>query len=178
MILMGVSGGGGFSDRGSSIGANMVRSFAYGSSMDTNQTRKRCGNLKLKADCIAILRDHSLAFTRWSTIRQCGVADAVPNPGKEVWGVVFELNAAELKRLDESEGYDPNRARELNAYVREEREVYDQNNRPLKVQVYFVVKKGTYLPSSSYKKLILSGAREHHLPPAYVGELEKIQIDG
>jgi gamma-glutamylcyclotransferase len=157
-----------------------MRSFAYGSSMDINQTRERCGNFKLKAECIARLKDHSLAFTRWSGSpnRKCGVADAVPNPGKEVWGVVFELNASELKRLDESEGYDPNRARELNAYVREERDVYDQNDRALKVQVYFVVKKGTYLPNANYKNLILRGARYHHLPSSYIAELEKVQVDG
>jgi hypothetical protein len=154
-------------------------SFAYGSSMDIAQTRSRCRNPNLKAECIAKLGDHRLAFTRWSTKRACGVADAVPAPGKEVWGVIFELNDAELELLDESEGYCATRACGQNSYVREERVVCRDGDetQPLKVQVYFVLKKGNFRPSYEYKNLILKGARAH-LPQSYISELEKTPVEG
>jgi len=49
--------------------------FAYGSNMDWNQIRGRCPSASFLG--IAVLLDHRLAFSRYSTTRNCGVADAV-----------------------------------------------------------------------------------------------------
>jgi gamma-glutamylcyclotransferase (GGCT)/AIG2-like uncharacterized protein YtfP len=154
--------------------------FAYGSNMNIDQMRERCGNRTLQAECVAKLEDHRLAFTRWSPRRKCGCADAVADAGSEVWGVVFRLSEAEQRELDKSEGYDPKGPREKNAYVREERIVYrdGDKNQPLPVKIYFVVEKGTYLPNTEYKNLILQGARYHNLPLWYICQLEKIEVSG
>jgi len=55
--------------------------FAYGSMMDLGEMRGRCTSAKFVA--VAKLPDHSLQFTRRSIKRGCGVADVVPEPGKD-----------------------------------------------------------------------------------------------
>ena len=64
--------------------------FAYGSMMDLGEMRGRCTSAKFVA--VAKLPDHSLQFTRRSIKRGCGVADVVPEPGRDVWGVVLKRN--------------------------------------------------------------------------------------
>jgi hypothetical protein len=66
---------------------------------------------------IAVLLDHQLAFTRYSKGRDCGVADAIPQKGSCVWGVVYEISDQEISPLDKSEGFRSGRAE--NAYVRQ-----------------------------------------------------------
>jgi hypothetical protein len=60
--------------------------FAYGSNMNWTQMRGRCPSARYVA--IAVLRNHTLAFTRKSVKRGCGVADAVWSERQEMWGVV------------------------------------------------------------------------------------------
>ena len=79
----------------------MIRVFAYGSNMDCEQMRERCPSTRFV--CVAKLPNHRLAFTRKSTRRNCGVADAVKAEGNEVWGVVYEIDDIDLPKLDSLE---------------------------------------------------------------------------
>jgi gamma-glutamylcyclotransferase (GGCT)/AIG2-like uncharacterized protein YtfP len=127
---------------------------------------------------MAVLVDHKLAFTRMSTGRECGVADAVPNDGSLLWGVVYEIPDREVGQLDKSEGYRPGRTK--NSYWRRECMVFQEGDeaRPLAVFTYLAERQpAPPNPSAAYKELIVSGARWWHLPDSYVRELEQIKAD-
>jgi gamma-glutamylcyclotransferase (GGCT)/AIG2-like uncharacterized protein YtfP len=149
--------------------------FAYGSNMDWDQMRERCPSTRFVGT--AVLRDHRLAFTRKSTNRNCGVADGVPEHGRELWGVVYEICDHDVGKLDTAEGYRP--GREKNSYWRRECLVFLDNDgeRPLTVSTYFAEREpNPPLPNAEYKNLILSGARYWHLPEGYIRELEEIRV--
>lgn len=153
--------------------------FAYGSNMDWDQMRNRCPSARFK--CTASLKDHKLAFTRYSGGRKCGVADAVPHEGHDVWGVVYQIEEVDIGRLDRSEGFKPGRPLEQNAYRREQRHVYDDDDQgsPLLVSLYFANKEDDPpLPNAAYKELIVKGAQHWHLPTEYIAELEQIKVHG
>ena len=148
--------------------------FAYGSNMNWAQMQSRCPSARFVS--VARLADHGLAFTRTSRTRGCGVADAVRRDGQDIWGVVYEINADDLVRLDRAEGYKPDRA--TNGYWRRECDVCLQGDefRSRKVQCYFAEPtENPPLPNKDYKNLILSGARGWGLPPHYVHSLETIE---
>jgi len=141
--------------------------FAYGSNLDWEQMKKRCPSARYCG--VAVLPDHRLAFTRRSKTRNCGVADALPEKGSDVWGVVYEIAEQDVGLLDKSEGYRP--GRENNAYVRGERHVFMDGDKesPLAVMIYFALpEKNPPLPSKEYKEQILKGARFWHLPEDYI----------
>ena len=151
--------------------------FAYGSNMDWRQMRKRCPSAQFLS--VALLRDHRLAFTRFSRSRECGVADAVAEEGAEVWGVVYQIAETEIGILDKCEGFQPGRERGENDYVREERRVYRDGDekQPLLVHIYFAKRQpDPPLPDKEYKTLVLKGAEYWHLPPTYVDELRRIEV--
>lgn len=109
------------------------------------------------------------------------MADAVPQLGHDVWGIVYQIEEFDIANLDQSEGFRPGRSPEQNAYIREERHVYDAGDegKPLLVNLYFANKEGDPpLPNTAYKELILKGAQHWHLPAQYVAELEQIKVNG
>lgn len=151
--------------------------FAYGSNLDLTQMRERCPSARDVG--IALLPGHRLAFSRFSKGRGCGVADAVPDAGRGVWGVLYEISARDLAALDKCEGYCEGRSR--NAYERQEIAVLLNGDAgdPRQAETYFAVPQpNPPLPNQKYKSLILEGARRRGLPAYYVGELERIQVAG
>ena len=150
--------------------------FAYGSNLSRDQMMCRCPSARFV--CVAMLPGHRLAFTRRSRTHGCGVADAVPEAGQQVWGAVFEIPDLEVGALDRSEGYRP--GREENAYWRQECTVFRDGDlqQPLPVWAYFAKREANSPPpSAEYKRLILDGARYWGLPEDYVRELEQIEVD-
>ncbi len=76
--------------------------FAYGSNLDPEQMASRCPSAR--AAFPAQLADHRLDFTYFSTRWSGGSADVVRHFGESVWGIVYELDPADLPRLDRFEG--------------------------------------------------------------------------
>jgi gamma-glutamylcyclotransferase (GGCT)/AIG2-like uncharacterized protein YtfP len=151
--------------------------FAYGSNLDFAQMRERCPSAQFLAK--AMLPQHRLAFTRKSTARGCGVADAVPDPAHEVWGAVFSIAETDVAQLDKSEGFVPGRPPSKSAYLREERHVWRDGDkeRPLLVSIYLANRQeDPPRPNAVYKKLIVDGAKSWHLPPTYIEQLEKVAV--
>lgn len=149
--------------------------FAYGSNLYWEQMQGRCPSAKFLA--VAKLPGHRLAFSRKSGKWNGAVADAVPDPAGEVWGVVYEVTPEDLAALDGCEGYVP--GRKGNAYERRQCEVWlegDPGN-PRSVEVYFAVpQENPGLPSREYVDRIVKGARFWKLPQEYISEfLEKIE---
>ena len=152
--------------------------FAYGSNLDWAQIRKRCPSTQPVS--VAAARGYRLAFSRFSTNRQCGAADIVPSPGNEVWGMLYEIDETEIGVLDECEGFLPGRPREENAYERVEIEVW-KAGMPVtseRVWTYIVVRKldPCPRPSAEYKRLMVGGARRWGFPAGYLEQLEAIEV--
>lgn len=151
--------------------------FAYGSNLDWSQMRDRCPSARFVR--VAKLKDHRLAFTRYSDFRKGGVADVIPEAGQEVWGVVYEIEEQDIGRLDTCEGFQPDRPREKTAYVREERHVYQDGDekQPLLVSLYVATPQdgGPFHPHPDYKRLIVEGAEYWHLPREYIERLKKLE---
>jgi gamma-glutamylcyclotransferase len=113
----------------------------------------------------AELPDHRLAFLRRSIRWAAGVVDIVPEPGRSVWGVLYELplGAGELD-AKEGAGF---------AYRRREVEVL-RDGLSFAAFAYEVIDKepAEVPPRADYLKLLVTGAREHGLPEDYIAELE------
>ena len=151
--------------------------FAYASSLDCRQIIERCP--KVRFYCVARLDNYTLAFTRRSQGRQCGVADIVPSEGSTVWGVVYELDSDDLDSLDRSEGYRP--GREQNSYNRVERQVIQRDNSSPYITVWTYVatrQPSPPKPNAAYKRQIVDGARFWRFPADYIAKLEAIQTEG
>lgn len=151
--------------------------FAYGSNMNWNQMKNRCPSAKFTG--VAKLPGHRLAFTRKSVNRGCGVADAVGEAGRDVWGVVFEISELDVKVLDKSEGF--RHGCDKNSYYRCESVVLldGDEQRPVTAETYFAEQEpNPPPPSQAYKDLILSGARHWHLPTDYLAELAALEVRG
>ena len=149
--------------------------FAYGSNLDWNQIKGRCPSAGFFA--VAQLKDHRLAFTRKSARRGGGSADAVPEPGCSVWGIIYQMDEDEITALDEAEDYVPGRSQ--NGYNRQRCYVYADGNeeKPILVSLYFAEKQeNPPLPSAAYKQLIVEGAKHWRLPPEYIEHLEQIKV--
>ena len=93
--------------------------FAYGSNLDWEKMKKIVPSSIFYSK--AKVENYRLDFTRKSKNWDCGVADIVKDENKCVWGVIYQFNKKDLKKLDESEGYIPNREKGQNAYVRIEK---------------------------------------------------------
>ena len=151
--------------------------FAYGSNLDWNQMRGRCPSVRFV--CSAKLCDHRLAFTRKSQGRGCGVADVLPAQGHDVWGVVYQIDECDIGQLDKNEGFRPGLPLEENAYLRTEYHVFAEGDakKPLLVTIYIANKQESPpLPNAEYKRLIVEGAKNLHLPENYIRKLESIEV--
>ena len=140
--------------------------FAYGSNMNWPQMQRRCPSAQFV--CVARLANYEFGITRHSRLRNCGTANVFPAQGKEVCGIVYDVNEADLVTLDSFEdGY----RRELMPVC-----ALGDGAQPLVVLIY-VAEIETNVPRSNaeYKSLILEGARHWKLPATYLALLEAIQ---
>jgi len=147
--------------------------FAYGSNMNWAQMRERCPSAQYIRN--ACLRDHRLAFTRFSKTWNGGVADAMAAGGCKLWGVVYDISDEDITNLDKTEGYRTDRLK--NAYWRRLCTVFqnEENEGALSVSAYFAEREADFImPSAAYINRILTGARHWRLPENYIREIESI----
>lgn len=140
--------------------------FAYGSNLNWPQMKARCPSSRFI--CVARLLDHQFGITRHSRLRNCGTANVIPAPGKEVWGAVYEVCDEDLAILD---GFE-------DGYRRQILPVYALNDghAPLSALVYVAeLEFDVPLPNAEYKRLVLEGAKHWKLPALYVSLLERIE---
>ena len=118
--------------------------------------------------CVARLADYQFGITRHSRLRDCGTANVFPVPGKEVWGVVYDVGDSELLILDSFE----------DGYWRTVMPVYaiGDGAQPLASLIYIAeIESNVPPPNAEYKRLILEGAKYWQLPSAYIATLESLQ---
>jgi len=158
--------------RGASIApAASIWYFAYGSNLWTEQLVARIGPLDDAADKprIARLANYRLVFQHLD-VTSAAYADIV-TPGDGVIGVVYRCTSEQLDRLDIHEG----------GYDRQAVTVIDEQGESLSAMVYIMTPTPSLRfgkPTNAYLRKILRGAREHHLPEAYMRQIEAIAQSG
>jgi len=96
-------------------------------------------------------------------------ANLHPDPGAEVWGVLYRITRRDLLRLDSTEGV-PGRG-----YLHVEIEAEDRNGRVVQAVTYMA--QGNEVdgkPSLRYITLLRDGARAHGLPETHIQFLEGV----
>lgn len=101
--------------------------FAYGSNLDPDQMERRCPDAE-PFRC-AFLPDHALAFGGHSPHWEGSPATVIPEEGRRVPGLLYQLPYREIRVLDHFEGH-PVR------YERREKTVSDDNDVERTAQVY------------------------------------------
>ncbi len=139
--------------------------FAYGSNMDLEQMQLRCPECNGMG--LALLPNYVMSFTRWSRPWKSGTADILPDRGKEVYGVLYDLALEDLKKLDKFADYG-------NSYVRQDVTVEIGEER-IPAMTYVARRQGVFLPSKSYIGKMIRGALHHHLPEEYINYLKSIK---
>lgn len=139
--------------------------FAYGSNMNWTQMQRRCPSSRFV--CIGRLADYQFGITRHSRLRDCGTANVFPAPGKEVWGIVYEVDDGDLVRLDAFE----------DGYRRETLVVHGETAQPLTALVYVAqLEQNVPPPNAEYKRLMIEGAKHWGIPKVYLTLIEAIAI--
>ena len=138
--------------------------FAYGSNLDPEQMASRCPSARVAF--LARLADHRLDFTYFSTPWSGGSADVVRHFGESVWGIVYQLDAAELQRLDHFEG----------GYQRVFLPVRDDQERSWHVISYEVPLKRSFRPTHGYIQKILLWGEHWGLPQSYLEQLRRTPV--
>ena len=151
--------------------------FSYGSNLDPEQMRERCPRARVVG--LAALRDERLVFPLFSTNWGGGVASVQAAHGRTVWGVLYDLEEAELTALDAFEGFVAPGSQH-NLYDREHVTVDlvrpDDGSIPRRVRawIYIARPSNPQPPTRRYLDTILRGALHHRLPEDYVAFLRAV----
>lgn len=144
--------------------------FAYGSNMCSGRLRDYCV-VPVARGRSASLQGYRVRFNKMSQKDGSGKANVEPHPGGDVWGVLYMIPDAHLKRLDDGEGP---------GYQRKRLPVRTPGNAMIEAWVYLARKPTndpTLRPYTWYKRFLIEGAREHGLPAPYIEALERIEAD-
>lgn len=129
--------------------------FAYGSNMNLDQMEYRCPDAEVAGK--AVLKDYRLVFR--GNRNGNGVASIVPDPGKEVQGLLWKITSRCEQSLDFYEGYP-------RLYGKEKIKVQTKTGEVANVAVYIMnepYQSQPALPSDFYLKGILDGCRQNGL---------------
>lgn len=144
-----------------------IRYFAYGSNMLHERLRARVSTALPVA--VGAVHDHRIDFAKIS-VDGSGKCDLVPSPGSEVWGVLYEIDAAQQPDLDAHEGahYVPN---EIDVFLPA------GSQRAMTYLAKSEKRDPARIPYDWYLALVIAGARQNVLPEAYVRALESRAFD-
>ena len=122
----------------------------------------------------AHLDGYRVCFPRKSFVRDCAVISVEPSPGEEVWGALYELDGTDIARLDEREGYDKRRDRQLNQSNRITVRVEGADERAVLAEVYVAVASADPgLPTPQYVGYLIASAAECGLPKSHLERLAR-----
>jgi cation transport regulator ChaC len=143
--------------------------FAYGSNMHDSAflERRRMRPLEWRSGRI---KGYRLRFNLdgWPRGR-AAPANIRPDPGAEVWGVLYRITLREMVRLNATEGV-PGGAYRPTWLIAE-----DTDGREVEAMAYVALGNPTDgRPSLRYITLLREGARAHGLPAAWLDLLERV----
>jgi hypothetical protein len=140
-----------------------MKYFAYGSNMWTRRLRARAPSCQFVTT--AKLLGYKLCFHKRSSDQssKCNAFETGSNSDL-IWGVVFDIQPSEKKKLDEAEGLG-------SGYNEKTVDLISRSGVHMTAITYYAEKKAIaegMPPYGWYKELVLNGATEHGLPPDYI----------
>lgn len=141
--------------------------FAYATNMHPEQMAERCS----RPLCLgpAVLADHDLGFFGRSETWDGGQTTSVTAPGRQIWGVVYELSYTDAQRLDEWQGA---RLDGAGSYFHHPARVRGQDGHEHALLLYKKEILGApALPSREMLAYIIEAAHLRGLPEPYIKEL-------
>lgn len=143
--------------------------FAYGSNLAPRRLIER--DVAAQRVAVAAAMDHRLEFNKRSE-RYGVAANLVPNPGETAWGVLYDVEADALARLDAHENV------HIGHYVRHSITVRAEGMEETLAHAYvaadaFVAPPGR--PHDEYLDYLLEGARHHRLPEDHIARLHALR---
>ncbi|HEX5106045.1 MAG TPA: gamma-glutamylcyclotransferase family protein, partial [Pirellulaceae bacterium] len=144
--------------------------FAYGSNLNPTQMSKRV--MKHRPVGVAYAKGFELAFSIPGSTWAGAVANIREEEGRFLYGVVYEIDAHGLDRLDFFEGV------KQGEYRREMITVYlHDRDAPVQAWVYRGEHRDAIAetPGKIYLDTIVEGAKSHGLPPSYIKQLTGYQ---
>lgn len=147
--------------------------FTYGSNMCTGRLKDKGRCPSCKPICVAKLIEHELRFHKLSKKDRSGKADAykTENDAGVVWGVVFSIDEREEKKLDNAEGLG-------HGYNKSIVEVVDREDNVHQAKIYKADEDAInpkLRPYTWYKRFVIVGARQHHLPEDYINTIDQLE---
>ena len=142
--------------------------FAYGSNMSSRRLRERVPSARFRFT--ATLEAHDLRFHKRSRdgSAKCDALET-RNPAHRVIGVVFEIAQTDKTTLDRYEGLG-------SGYEEKQVALLTSSDASITAFTYYATHIDSALkPYSWYKHHVLSGAREHQLPVAYIERINGIE---
>jgi len=143
--------------------------FAYGSNMSPAVFLGRRA-MRPIATRLARLDGYRLCFDIPIGTSNRGVANVERCDGAHVWGVAYQLDAAEFDRLDRTEGV------HRGLYARLAVEFVADGDRIAAFTYRSPFRSDARKPSARYLGLLLEGARHHGLPAEYVAALGALEL--
>jgi gamma-glutamylcyclotransferase (GGCT)/AIG2-like uncharacterized protein YtfP len=140
--------------------------FSYGSFMDSETLRRHAPSARFVTR--AVLPNYEVHFNFLSKTYSGGVTGIEPAPGMLTRGVVYDVSQEEIQHMDTIEGVPQG------IYYRQSVLVVDEAGELLEAEIYRTTDpKGPFKTTRKYLGVMLKGAKEHSLDPAYVQELEE-----
>ena len=113
----------------------------------------------------AHLRNFAIKFDLAVSTGNRGVANIVSDPTCEVWGVVYQISRAQIRRVDRSEGVHRGLYRRIPVVIT------DDANEIAAFSYASTRGRQDRLPSARYLGLIVNGAIYHGLPQEWINKL-------
>jgi len=146
--------------------------FVYGSNMNPAQIADCCGSAVPIG--VARLANHRLAFFGHSAMWDGAEETVVPQPGEEVWGVLYNLSFSQADRLDEWQGVRPDGAGPFFLFPVFAVDLQGVSHAALLYKKDYCGEPG--LPSDAQRDNIVVGARAQGVPEEYVDLLRGIPV--
>ncbi|XP_076035822.1 gamma-glutamylcyclotransferase-like isoform X2 [Oratosquilla oratoria] len=146
--------------------------FAYGSNLYAK--RIHINNPSAKKAAIGELKNFRLDFNYYSRRWKGAAATIEESDGDSVWGVLWEVHLDDMDNLDMQEGVHQQIYRPLQV------KVLTGDGKEVNARTYQIIRpvEEDRRPSTVYKNVILTGARENGLPEEYIKKLESIEDNG
>jgi gamma-glutamylcyclotransferase (GGCT)/AIG2-like uncharacterized protein YtfP len=142
--------------------------FAYGSNLFVDQKEERTGRIRRAVRCR--LKGYRFAFNKKGSKGHV-YANIVPDAQAEVWGVVYLCSPEALADMDRYEGVANGHYEQITVTVEKDSDESVQAITYVAGQD-FVCEPSR--PSEDYLDRIVSGARHHGLPQAYIELIEAL----
>ncbi|HEY2775708.1 MAG TPA: gamma-glutamylcyclotransferase [Candidatus Binatia bacterium] len=152
-----------------------TRYFAYGSNMDSSTLCGRRGIHYLRATA-GVVRGWRLALDKPSLLGLPeSMATIVADEAAEVWGVLYEIAAADLEHLELTEGVLLGHYQNIQVLVDPRPSGNGISSPPVDAMTLASDHRDPSLrPSRRYMGLLLAGALEHGLPSQWVEHLRSV----